>query len=194
MVAGCAYGGALLHLEGRLRRAQAAPPEVERLFGQCREKAGFSKRARLCVSAAVSGPLTMGILRPRIVLPKDVVQSASAEELEVILLHEGMHLCHKDQWWGMLWALLQSFCWFNPLLWLAGRRMKQAGELYCDHAVLSLLAEDKRLSYGYTLLRFAAGRQKGGAVMNSLSGAGDGWRSVCGRSCISGQPVRPNTG
>lgn len=171
-VTGCVYGGALFRLNYRLRRAQEAPPAVQQCFEQCREKASVPKRARLCVSSAVSGPLTMGILRPRIVLPESVVQSASRAELEAILLHEGMHLRHGDQWWGPLWGILQCLCWFDPLLWLAGKRMKQDSELYCDYAVLCLLEEDKRLGYGYTLLRFAAGRQKGGAVMSSLSGAG----------------------
>lgn len=171
-VVGGACSGALLRLNSRLRCAQEAPLEVQQLFDQCREKAGVTKRARLCVSSAVSGPLTTGILRPRIVLPESVVQSASREELEAILFHEGIHLRHGDQWWGPLWALLQGLCWFNPLLWLAGRQMKREGELYCDYAVLCLLEEGQRLGYGYTLLRFAAGRQKGGAVMNSLSGAG----------------------
>ena len=42
--------------------------------------------------------------------------------------------------------------WYNPLVWAAAILSKRDAELACDEAVLRLLGEAERQSYGETLI------------------------------------------
>jgi beta-lactamase regulating signal transducer with metallopeptidase domain len=83
----------------------------------------------------VSAPLTFGVLRPSIILP---VSARNWSEVEVrhALVHEMEHIRRRD--WPLL-VLVQAACalyWFNPLVWVARRRLCLEAEMACDDAVL----------------------------------------------------------
>jgi hypothetical protein len=83
----------------------------------------------------VSAPLTFGVLRPSIILPLSARRWPEAE-LRHALVHEREHIERHD--WPLL-LLVQAVCalyWFNPLVWMAGRRLRLEAELACDDAVL----------------------------------------------------------
>jgi len=48
---------------------------------------------------------------------------------------------------------VRSLHWFNPLVWLAMRRLRADRELVCDAMVLAHLAAEERRIYGNTLIR-----------------------------------------
>lgn len=92
---------------------------------------------RHLASGSFSGPLLVGLLRPRIVLPEDFFTRYDAREQELILAHEAVHLRRHDSAANLLTALLQTVFWFNPLLHFAARRVRLDQELACDAAVLA---------------------------------------------------------
>ncbi|MFT7774730.1 M56 family metallopeptidase [Roseateles sp.] len=78
----------------------------------------------------------VGVLPARLALPADFEQRFSAEERELILAHEGVHLRRQDNLWNLLATLCYCLQWFNPLCWWAWRRMRADQELACDAVVL----------------------------------------------------------
>lgn len=92
---------------------------------------------RHLASGNFSGPLLIGLLRPRIVLPADFFTRYDAREQELILAHEAVHLRRHDSAANLLTALLQTVFWFHPLLHFAARRVRLDQELACDAAVLA---------------------------------------------------------
>lgn len=84
-----------------------------------------------------SGPLLIGLLRPKIVLPVDFFTRYDAREQELILAHEAVHLRRHDSAVNLLTALFQVMFWFNPLLHFAARRVRLDQELACDAAVMA---------------------------------------------------------
>ena len=56
-----------------------------------------------------------------------------------MLLHELQHYRYKDNISNYLLLLTGIFYWFNPLVWLAARAMKNDREIACDSAVLNIL-------------------------------------------------------
>ncbi len=69
-----------------------------------------------------------------------------------ILAHEYCHYKHWDSIWSVVRCICLVIYWWNPLVWLAVRTSKTDCELACDEAVLDLLGDEERISYGKTLI------------------------------------------
>lgn len=82
-------------------------------------------------------PASLGIWRPRIVLPGDFTTRYSAGERALILAHERLHLRRGDLHANLLASALLCLGWFHPLLHLAWRAFRLDQELACDAAVLA---------------------------------------------------------
>ncbi len=100
-------------------------------------------------SRSVASPLAYGLFCPSIVLPE---QEYSDVELEMILLHEWMHIHRGDLWKKafMMAALLLN--WYNPACWLMAALFTREIELGCDAGALFRLPEGQRAAYAGVLL------------------------------------------
>lgn len=102
-------------------------------------------------SASVSGPVTVGLWKPCIILPVTI----PVTQYQLILHHEFVHVARRDLWFKWLYQLLFCIHWFNPLFYLFDRKMNVDCELSCDEAVLSMLTQEGRKAYGNVLLDIA---------------------------------------
>ncbi len=82
-------------------------------------------------------PCLVGILRPVIVLPSAIVESCSAEQLDVVLTHELAHIKRRDLLWNWLPVLAEAAFFFHPLVWLAKRELCLAQEIATDELAVS---------------------------------------------------------
>ncbi len=106
----------------------------------------------LRVSDTVSGPLTIGVLRPVILVPSQLLD-ASAAERRAVLAHELAHVGRADCLWLITGALVRAIYWVNPLAWWALRRLREQAESAADDAVLD--AGVASSSYAAQLVRLA---------------------------------------
>lgn len=88
-------------------------------------------------SPSGSGPALVGLWRPRLALPLDFEQRFDAQQQRLVLAHEDVHRQRHDNHWNALAAALCVLHWFNPLAWLALRRMRADQELACDARVIA---------------------------------------------------------
>ncbi|MCC4586290.1 TonB family protein [Xanthomonas melonis] len=111
----------------------------------------------LWVAAHDAGlPVSLGLRRPRIVLPLDFTTRYSEDERALILAHERQHLQRHDLHANALAIVLLCLGWFNPLLHLAWRAFRLDQELACDAAVMARYPE-KRRSYAGAMLKCQLG-------------------------------------
>ncbi|HEY0028741.1 MAG TPA: M56 family metallopeptidase [Allosphingosinicella sp.] len=108
------------------------------------------------VSAAVDGPLAIGLLHPRIVLPEDFERRYSPAERRLALAHEVTHHRRRDIWWNLAATLVLAFNWFNPVAWIAHRAFRADQELSCDAAVAATASADERCDYARALVKSAS--------------------------------------
>ena len=109
----------------------------------------------LCNAVEVEGlqsAFVCGVVSPVLALP------AGIEVDEKVLLHELLHLKHRDVWWGMVICLLRCLHWCNPLLWYCADRAGNDLEALCDQRVLERLEGEARRDYGRILLSMASDR------------------------------------
>lgn len=112
-----------------------------------RAQARFLAEAR----AGRAGPAVVGVIIPRIVMPKDDGRY-SEEERALIRAHEREHIARKDPRAGALIAFLQCLGWFNPLVHFGAHVARLDQELACDAAVLRRHPRARAL-YAKTLLK-----------------------------------------
>lgn len=99
-----------------------------------------------------SGPYITGVISPNIVLPHDFFSRFDARQQQLILQHELIHWRRGDLHLNYLALAIASLFWFNPLVWLAYQRYRQAQELACDAVVTQNAGKAERIAYGYALL------------------------------------------
>ena len=103
------------------------------------------------VSDRISSPLTYGIFKPVILLPKGLDKS-DTETLYIILQHEYIHICRFDSTTKLLFALALCMHWWNPLVWVMYILANRDMELSCDAGVIKEIGTENRSSYALALI------------------------------------------
>ena len=80
--------------------------------------------------------MVWGVFRPVILLPADANHWQS-ERHRAVLLHELAHIQRRDWLMQTIAQLTCAVYWFNPLVWVAMRRMLAEAEQACDDHVLN---------------------------------------------------------
>jgi TonB family protein len=96
--------------------------------------------------------LTWGFFRPKVLLPSGA-ESWSAERRVVVLAHELAHIRRDDWALQLACETVRAIYWFNPLVWIACRRLRHESEYACDDAVL--MAGIEATDYATHLLEVA---------------------------------------
>lgn len=110
---------------------------------------------RIRTSAAISAPLSYGLLRPTVLLPAGT-DWQDEEQLTYILTHEYIHIRRGDLFWKLLLAGALCLHWFDPLVWAMYFCASRDLELACDEAVVRALGLGIRKNYACALLQAAA--------------------------------------
>ena len=117
---------------------------------------GAHRGLPLVESAAVQGPVALGLLDRRIVVPADFETRYSVAERRLALDHESIHHRRGDIWWNHLGLLILALNWFNPIAWLAFRAFRADQELACDARVTAAASSEARLDYARALIKSAS--------------------------------------
>lgn len=100
------------------------------------------------LSDKIISPAVYGIIKPRIILPV----SYKDKDIELIILHEKMHIRRADNLWRMLAFLIAAAHWFNPICWVLLKLFLADLELSCDECVLVKLGDSRAKEYARSLL------------------------------------------
>ena len=122
------------------------------LFEGCKAQMGVQTLVALVPSSRIGSPALFGFIRPRLLLPHEMLDTASRDEMRYVFLHELAHLKRHDIYLGWLTSLLQVVHWFNPLVWLAFHRMRSDRELACDALVLARTGQQESQEYGRAIV------------------------------------------
>ena len=139
----------------RLRRREKGWP-VETVLG---------RRVKLSPDL---GPATVGVLTPRIVIPR-WAKELPPDELELVLRHESEHVRSRDTLVLALGLVAVAACPWNPLVWWQVRRLKAAVEVDCDRRVLRDGVAPAR--YGNLLVRLGIRKGLGPLPVPTIGGS-----------------------
>ncbi|MEW6737695.1 MAG: M56 family metallopeptidase, partial [Acidobacteriota bacterium] len=114
---------------------------------------GITHSVPIGLSVNAQTPMLIGLLRPMILLPADIVDWTNQAERRAILHHEIAHLERRDQYINALQTLLKVIFFFHPAIHYTCRQMSLECELACDDRVVSLGA--KAEIYAESILKVA---------------------------------------
>jgi beta-lactamase regulating signal transducer with metallopeptidase domain len=140
---------AFAHL-GLRRRLRARLPvsggTLFRLLDRLLPETGLARPVRLTCSAALPVPVALGVVRPEIAVPPRALSHLSESEQESLLAHELAHLVRRDPAWLVAGQIVTSVLFFQPLNWVARRRLRELSELLSDEWAVSRTGEPLSLA------------------------------------------------
>lgn len=111
-------------------------------------------------SRSLATPVTVGVIRPRIVLPA-TWRSWSETTRDAVVAHERAHAQRRDPLVALLTRLNVCIFWFHPLAWWLERTLADAAEQACDEIAVRAVPQPRE--YAETLLMMAAAARQGGS-------------------------------
>jgi hypothetical protein len=106
------------------------------LHREC-SRLGIERTVRLMASDRVSTPLATGISHPVILLPIDAA-AWGEQHREVVVRHELAHIARNDALLCLVAGIACAIYCFNPLVWIAARKLRTEQERSCDDRVITL--------------------------------------------------------
>ena len=131
-------------------RDATSPALLAKLSAAC-ELLGVRRVPRLVVADTAGSPAIWCWSRqPLLAIPAAAAESSTAIDWTAIFCHELAHLKRRDHLWAALAELSVMLLPWNPLTWMARRRLAQLSELACDDWVLG--TGQSGVSYADSLL------------------------------------------
>ncbi len=110
---------------------------ITRIAGQM----SIKKKVNIWVSELVSSPVTIGFLKPVILVPLAAINHLTPPQLEAVLLHELSHIKRSDYFINLIINLIQAVLYFNPFVKAFVRIVEREREKSCDEMVLQFQYE-----------------------------------------------------
>jgi beta-lactamase regulating signal transducer with metallopeptidase domain len=166
------YSSHYWHTRKLTRKGLAAMPAEFRVFVNATAlQLNIRKPVRTWISSLIDVPLTLGFLKPVILIPAAMISQLSPQQVEAILVHELGHIRRKDYLLHLLVTVLEGLFFFNPFSRLLIRELKKEREHCCDDLVLQFKYDPH--AYISALLALAARQQPGHRLAVAATGSSD---------------------
>ncbi|HLG39203.1 MAG TPA: M56 family metallopeptidase [Chitinophagaceae bacterium] len=121
-----------------IRRYDLSKADVDwRIFVRnVSERMGIKKPVQLWLSGIVTSPVTIGYIKPVILLPIAAINQLSTQQLEAVLLHELAHIRRYDYLVNLIIRFIHSILYFNPFVKALMKTVEREREKSCDEMVI----------------------------------------------------------
>lgn len=113
--------------------------------------AGYLARVRIYITEERISPFSGGILKPYVVMPREVWRDWDRERRKLVLCHELIHIRSGHVLWLTLFQLLRIYWWANPLIHRCNALLREDMELVCDERCVAY-GGGPASGYGRTML------------------------------------------
>jgi beta-lactamase regulating signal transducer with metallopeptidase domain len=97
---------------------------------------GIRNKVAVYISSIATSPLTIGFIKPIILLPIASINNLTAAQLEAVLLHELAHIKRNDYLVNIMLQVAEITLFFNPFMRLLLKQARIERENCCDDYVL----------------------------------------------------------
>lgn len=114
---------------------------------------GITREISIYLSEKVTSPLTIGFVKPLILVPIASINHLTVAQLEAVILHEMAHIKRYDYLINILLSVTEISLFFNPFTQLLSKQIRKERENSCDDWVLQF--QYSAQTYAEALLRIA---------------------------------------
>ncbi|MBK5270156.1 MAG: M56 family metallopeptidase, partial [Bacteroidia bacterium] len=100
------------------------------------EQMGIKKPVHIWISEFVSSPVTIGYLKPVILVPLAAINNLSQQQMEAVLLHELSHIKRYDYLINLIINFIKTILYFNPFVKAFVKTVEREREKSCDEMVM----------------------------------------------------------
>ena len=118
----------------------------------------------LAFSPYIEIPSVIGLARPVIYMPESYLDRFSPESIRIIIMHEIIHVKHRDLLIKFLALFAIALNWFNPLCYFLFYEICNISEIYCDETVIHNKEKDFISGYGNLLINIS---EEEGSIMKN---------------------------
>ncbi|WP_315115008.1 M56 family metallopeptidase [uncultured Clostridium sp.] len=137
----------------RVKREEYEVEEwIHILLDECKHKMNITKSIPIIISNNISTPALLGLIKPKLLLPKDILDNIGYDQLRYILFHELSHYKRKDIFVRWINVTLKISHWFNPMVRYGLSKMSDDCEIACDEKALSYIKKEEHKEYGYAII------------------------------------------
>lgn len=143
---------------------------INNIFTDCQKNLKIKRKIRLVNQSVVKGTSLFGLLRPKILIT-DRMKHLTDREIEYVFYHELSHYKRKDILTNYLIAIIQAIHWFNPIIHIFAKFIRQDVEFATDEKTISLIGSGENKDYGSVLISMLEEYSKfpAGALLNASS-------------------------
>ncbi|MCV2353378.1 M56 family metallopeptidase [Paucibacter sp. B2R-40] len=113
---------------------------------------GIQTPVRLAVLPDLASPITVGFLRPLVLIPAALFSGMPPPLLEALLAHELAHVRRWDYLVNLLQSLVEALLFFHPVVWWLSGQMRDAREEVADALAGQALNDPRRLALALNAL------------------------------------------
>ena len=113
---------------------------------------GIKKPVQIWVSEFVSSPVTIGFLKPVILVPLAAISHLTPHQLEAVLLHDLADIRRYDYLVNLLINFIQTILYFNPFVKAFVKIVEREREKSCDEMVLQFQYDSHQYASALLLL------------------------------------------
>ena len=170
ILAGCAVFGVLLVgwltaclIAGYIYKKDMINLDTDRYLKDSRDK---KRRVRMGVSPNVDSPVTIGMVKPVILLPLNNEKYSASER--GIISHELHHIINIDGLFRLLTFIIIAMEWYNPLTYYLFKENIAVSEMLCDEAAVENMSKEEKLDYMRCIITAAEKPQSAKKVIMTL--------------------------
>lgn len=126
--------------------------DTENLFKQLLNQFDISRTVEIRESQLIESPLTIGYLKPLVLVPIGLLTGLSQGEIKAIFAHELAHIKRHDYLINIIQSMIEILFFYHPLVWVIGESIRQDREDCCDDWALEICQNKLYLAKALTFV------------------------------------------
>ena len=106
----------------------------------------ITRKVGLRLVDSLQSPVTMGMLKPFILLPTSLVSGMPAPMIEALLVHELAHIRRHDYAINFIQNLIELILFYHPAVWWLSKNIRTEREYIADEIASQVLAQPRQLA------------------------------------------------
>lgn len=134
----------------KVQQVNPISADIQALMNSLLEKTQMPATIKLLESVRASVPMTIGWIKPVVLLPVGMASGLTVKQLEAILAHELAHIKRYDYLVNIFQNFVEILFFFHPATWFISGKVRDERENCCDDFAVEICGDSMVLAKALT--------------------------------------------